>query len=149
MLTLYDPTSLRLILERIHKLQPDAARRWGTMEPAQMLAHCAAAMEMATGDTRPHRYPAALFGGWWTRNSLTNSRPFRQNLPTHPTLKVADARDFAAEKTRLLSLIKRFTDGGPEQAPRMPHYFFGYLSATEWGGWCAKHLDHHLRQFGA
>jgi Protein of unknown function (DUF1569) len=30
-----------------------------------------------------------------------------------------------------------------------PHPFFGALTVAEWDGLQWKHLDHHLRQFGA
>ncbi|TPW11975.1 MAG: hypothetical protein FD129_1557, partial [bacterium] len=30
-----------------------------------------------------------------------------------------------------------------------PHPFFGNLNIDEWGRLSWKHLDHHLRQFGA
>jgi hypothetical protein len=43
---LFDPATLDAVVARIHRLAPDAAPLWGTMNPAQMLAHCAEVMEV-------------------------------------------------------------------------------------------------------
>jgi hypothetical protein len=148
MKTLYDPTTLRLTRERIERLRPDSPRLWGKMDVAQMLAHCSAALELATGDRKPPRLFIGRLLGWLLRPGLTNDKPFKRNGPTDPTFVVADARDFAVEKARLLDLIQRFTNKGPEGAPTNPHSFFGHLTPTQWGASVAKHLDHHLTQFG-
>jgi len=37
------------------QLRPDSERQWGKMNPAQALAHCSAAMEMAMGEKFPPR----------------------------------------------------------------------------------------------
>jgi hypothetical protein len=44
--------------------------------------------------------------------------------------------------------VRTFQQRGPTAlAPEHP--FFGPLTATEWDRLQWKHLDHHLRQFGA
>ena len=73
----------------------------------------------------------------------------RRNTPTAPSLIVADERDFAVEQQRLATLIDRFVAAGPAGCTRHPHVFFGRLTPDEWGALMHKHLDHHLRQFGA
>ena len=32
---------------------------------------------------------------------------------------------------------------------KRPHSAIGYLTPEEWSFWMYKHIDHHLRQFGA
>ena len=45
---------------------------------------------------------------------------------------------------RFESLLSRLVD-----ADRVaPHSVFGRLTHNEWGVLAAKHIDHHLRQFG-
>ncbi|MDB5234226.1 MAG: hypothetical protein JWR44_1219 [Hymenobacter sp.] len=148
MLTLYDNATLQDTLARFDQLGPDSTRRWGKMAPAQMLAHCSAALELATGDRQPSRMLIGRLIGWLFKDSLTNDKPFNRNGPTDPTFVVSDERDFAKEKVRLVGLIQKFAALGPEGAPTHPHSFFGHLTPTQWGGSVAKHLDHHLQQFG-
>ena len=54
--------------------------------------------------------------------------------------------DFAADVAELIRACERFAAGG---ATPESHYLFGRLSAEEWGRWGYRHMDHHLRQFGA
>jgi hypothetical protein len=148
MKTIYDPATLQQTLARIEQLRPDSARHWGKMSVAQMLAHCSAALELATGDRKPPRLLIGRLIGWLLKDSLTNDKPFKRNSPTDPTFVVSDERDFEKEKAHLLGLIHKFVASGPEGAPTNPHSFFGHLTPAQWGGSVAKHLDHHLTQFG-
>ena len=59
MQTLFDPAARKAIADRLAALPPTAARQWGKMDVAQMLAHCSAALEVGTGD-RPRKQ--ALIG---------------------------------------------------------------------------------------
>jgi hypothetical protein len=148
MLDLFEPATRADLLARLGRLQPDSPRQWGTMDAPQMLGHCAAALQVATGDT-PR--PQALIGrllAWTARKKWLGPEPFSRNSPTDPTFVVKDARDFAIERVRLEALIERFVALGPESAGRQMHSFFGRMTGEEWGCLMAKHLDHHLRQFG-
>lgn len=60
-----------------------------------------------------------------------------------------DARDLENERNHLLVLIDKFTAGGPAACTTHPHGFFGKLTPDQWAILMYKHLDHHLRQFGA
>ena len=146
--SLFNPADREALAHRVAALEPGARRQWGTMDPAQMLRHCAIGMEAATGD-RPMQQ--VLLGKLLTplvRSFVLGSQPFRRNVPTDPVFVVADAPDFEAERTRLATLLDRFVRRGPEAAGAQTHAFFGRLSGAEWGRLMYKHLDHHLRQFG-
>ena len=148
MQTLFDPAARKAITDRLAALPPTAVRQWGKMDVAQMLAHCANALEVGTGD-RPRRQ--ALIGkifAPFVRASLLGDKPFGRNSPTDPTFVITDARDFAREKERLLGLVARFCERGPSSAGKQTHSFFGKISGDDWGALMHKHLDHHLGQFG-
>ena len=148
MKTLFDPAAHKAITDRLAALPPTAARQWGKMDVAQMLAHCAAALEVGTGD-RPRKQ--ALVGkvlAPFVRGSVLGDKPFSRNSPTDPTFVITDSRDFAREKERLIELIARFAAGGAASAGGQMHSFFGRISGEEWGTLMYKHLDHHLGQFG-
>ncbi len=137
------------VVTRLQALRPESVRQWGKMTPAQMLSHCAIALESGTGD-RPMKQ--ALIGKIlmpFFRSSILGEKPFKRNSPTDPTFVVSNECDFEAERTRLLALIERFVARGPAAAGTQVHSFFGKMTGEEWGELMYKHLDHHLRQFGA
>ena len=73
----------------------------------------------------------------------------RRNSMTEKSCVVADDRDFAVERQRLLESIDRFVAAGPEGCTKHPHFFLGPMTPEEWAVLTYQHLDHHLRQFGA
>jgi hypothetical protein len=137
------------VVSRIDNLQPASQRQWGKMDVAQMMAHCSAALDMASGHLNP---PRALIGrlfGPFARSIFTNDKPFSRNNPTDRTLVVSDQRDFLREQEQLKQKLRQFQEGGESRCTQHPHPFFGALTPQEWGRGMYKHLDHHLRQFGA
>jgi len=146
---LFEPSSVREIKARIERLAPDNERHWGQMEVAQMLAHCSAWMEIAAGQSRPARSLLGRVVGRFAKASILSERPAPRNMPTMNSLIVNDVRDFAVEQQNLLAWIDRFAAGGPELCTKHPHSFFGPMTPDDWAILGYKHLDHHLRQFGA
>jgi hypothetical protein len=147
---LFDDLRANEVQRRLSLLRPDSVRQWGTMTPAQMLAHCAGALEMASGDRIPPRLLLGRIIGWLVKPLVFgNAAPLRRNSPTAKDLVVRDERDLDTERRRLQALIERFAAGGPAGCTTHPHSFFGRLTPQEWSVLMYKHLDHHLRQFGA
>ena len=149
MKNLFDPADRESVLERLASLQAGAARQWGKMGVAQMLAHCSAAMEMATGHGPGKQKLIGKIFAPFVKTSLLGEKPFSRNSPTDPAFIVTDERDFEAERDRLTRLVNTFCDAGPEKASACTHSFLGRLEGEQWGVMMYKHLDHHLRQFGA
>jgi hypothetical protein len=145
---LFDAANRDSILVRLSSLQPGATRQWGKMGVAQMLAHCSIAMEAATGDRPRKQQLIGKLLAWMVRSRVLGEQPFSRNSPTDPTFIVKDERDFDLEKRRLMSLVSKFCEHGPENAGRQTHSFLGKLSGDEWGMMMHKHIDHHLNQFG-
>ena len=136
------------VKERIAQLRPDSERLWGKMNPAQALAHCSAAIEMAVGEICPPRILIGrLLGGLAKKSLIVNGTPMRRNSMTAKSVMVTDERDFVVERQRLRELIDRFVAGGPGVCTKHPHFFFGPLTPVEWATLMYQHLDHHLRQF--
>lgn len=137
------------VASRIDNLQPAATRQWGKMDVAQMMAHCSASLDMASGRlNRPRVFIGRLLGPLF-RPIFTNEKPFSRNSPTDEKLVVSDQRDFLREQEDLKQKLRQFHAGGEARCTRHPHPFFGALTPQEWSRGMYKHLDHHLRQFGA
>src|SRR5205085_1414472 len=106
--SLFEPSERDAILHRLAALQPSSARQWGKMNPAQMLAHCAAALEVPCRDTVKKQALIGRVLSPFVRSSVLGDKPFSRNAPTDPDFKIADDRDFGVEKRRLEELIGRF-----------------------------------------
>jgi hypothetical protein len=150
MKSLFDPASLAQIQSRIGQLGAASKPQWGRMNVAQALAHCSGVLELALGDRRPGRMAIGRLIGRLVKPIVVGSEaPIRPNSPTLKELVVLDTRDVDVERRRLLALLDRFARGGPAGCTDHPHPFFGRMSADDWARFEYKHLDHHLRQFGA
>ena len=115
--------------ERMAQLRPDSERLWGTMNPAQALAHCSRGIELAVGDRIPPRLLLGrIIGRMVKPMALGNDEPMRRNSPTMKDLVVQDERDLGRERERLCGLIDRFAAAGPEGCTTHPHSFFGRLT---------------------
>lgn len=137
------------VISRIDALQPSSPRLWGKMDVAQMLAHCSAALDMASGRLNiPRAFIGRLLGPL-VKPIFTNDKPFSRSSPTAKELKFPDPRDFDRERELLKRKVRQFQEGGEAQCTRHAHPFFGALTPYEWARGMYKHLDHHLRQFGA
>jgi hypothetical protein len=148
MKNLFEAATVEEVKERVARLRPDSDRLWGKMNPAQALAHCSAAMEMAVGEKLPRRILIGrLLGRLAKKSMILNEKPMPRNAGTDESLVVTDERDFVAERQRLSEFIDRFAAGGPGVCTKHPHFFFGPLTPLEWAALMYQHLDHHLRQF--
>jgi hypothetical protein len=150
MKNLYDTAAKDEINTRLDTLTPQSERVWGTMTPAQAVAHCSGALEFATGDKCPPRmFIGRILGSFIKPLVLKNDAPLRRNSPTVKGLVVSDPRDLEKERKQLHIMIDRFAAAGPAGCTTHPHSFFGQMTPDQWAILMYKHLDHHLRQFGA
>jgi hypothetical protein len=135
---------------RVAQLRAESTRVWGSMTPAQAMAHCSASLEWALGERIPPRagLMVRIMGRLIKPMVLKDDKPLRRNSPTAPDLIVHTEPNIEAERTRLCTMIDRFAKEGPDGCTTHAHSFFGPLKPNEWAILMYKHLDHHLRQFG-
>lgn len=136
------------ILNRIDNLSLNSKPQWGTMNVAQMLAHCSSFQDIAEGNSVLPRDWLGRLIGRFVKPIVYNDKPLPHNMSTISTLRVLDDKDFETEKEILKQKILTFQSNGPEKCTPHPHPFFGKLTPEQWGKCIYKHLDHHLRQFG-
>lgn len=135
---------------RIASLTPASQRQWGKMTVAQAMDHCSRSLEWAVGDRVPERmFLASLLGRMIKSKVIGKDAPLRKNTPTAKSLIIENEPGLEEEKLRLSGLIERFYAAGPSGCTKKPHSFFGPMTPQEWAILMYKHVDHHLRQFGA
>lgn len=133
------------IINRINKLTKDTKPVWGKMSVSQMMAHCIVGLRTAFGEIKPGRNLLGKLFGNMAKKSALSDKPFKQGLPTDKSFIIKDDRNFEEEKTKLIDYVKRFEN---DLLTKDDHPFFGKMTTDEWDKLMAKHLDHHLRQFG-
>jgi hypothetical protein len=149
MRTIYDKDTHAELHARLDRLTPAASREWGKMSPSQMMEHTARAIEMATGEVPMQQHLLGKAIGWMFKGKFLGEQPFSKNMPTGPTLIIADEPEFEATRARLKRLMTDLHTMGPVGTDGNVHGFFGPLKGDEWGICQYKHVDHHLRQFRA
>ena len=89
-----------------------------------------------------------VFVRLFLKSSIAGPKPYKKNSTTAPDLRVADERDFEKEKSQLIDYIRKTQALGADHFVAKKTQSIGKLTADEWNTVDAKHLDHHLKQFG-
>jgi hypothetical protein len=145
---IHDDAVREEIKRRIMALTPDSQRQWGRMTPDQMLWHCAEAIDTGLGN-KPYKelgfpkfFPKAL-----VRWSLLKGPWPKGRTPTAPQWVAKDRYDFGEQRTRLLGLVDALAEKDPgSNAARHP--ILGEIQIEFQSQLHARHLNHHLTQFG-
>lgn len=82
------------------------------------------------------------------KNKVVNDSPYPRNIRTAPQFLIKGNCNFELEKERLISYIKKTQELGVNEFEGKESLSFGKLTSKEWNNMFAKHLDHHLKQFG-
>jgi Protein of unknown function (DUF1569) len=137
------------LMDRVNRLSPVSQPAWGKMNVAQMLAHCNVAYELTYENIHPR--PNALMRfilKTAVKKIVVGEKPYQHNMRTAPVFMMADEKDFAREKERLIQYIQKTQQLGAAAFEGKENHGFGKLRATEWNNLFYKHLNHHLSQFG-
>ena len=150
MQNIFDAKDVQQYIERINSLTPETKQKWGKMNAEQVLAHLNVAYSMIF-EPEKHKRPsfiAKFLLSNFVKPKLTNELPYKQNLPTSPAFIISDERNFEEEKKKLIGNIQRVQQLGRIAFEGKEHLNFGKISAQGWNNMFAKHLNHHLSQFG-
>ena len=149
MKNVFDPAVTAELTDRINRLTPSTAPRWGKMSVDQMLAHCNVTYDMLYTDRYPR--PGAIrrfLLRTFVKQGVVGPKPWRKNLPTAPQFRMVGKKSFEAERRRLVEYLLRVEREGERAFEGRESMSFGSLTADEWNMMFYKHLDHHLTQFG-
>lgn len=150
MVQIFTAEGAQQMIDRINKLTPDTKPVWGEMNVAQMLAHTNVTYELVYTDKHPK--PKNPFMKWvlksFVKKMVVNEEPYKKNMRTAPHFLMTGAKNFEVEKERLINHIKQTQELGEAHFDGKESHSFGALNKTEWNNMFAKHLDHHLTQFG-
>lgn len=146
--TFADRATRERIVDRLRALEPDSERRWGRMGAPEMVAHLTDQMTHTLGlvAVKAHRGPLRLPGVKYLSIYWVPWPKGRVHGP--PEAFVTEPGTWREDLDRLVAMVEEF--GERDEAGDWPaHALFGGMSGKDWGVFCHKHFDHHLRQFGA
>ena len=84
----------------------------------------------------------------FVKSGVVNDIPYPKNQRTAPAFIMTGPRDFDKEKRRLIAYIEKTQQLGENHFHNKVSHSFGALTKEEWNNMFAKHLEHHLTQFG-
>ncbi len=149
MKSFFEEKNYQELLTRIKNVDAKTKSQWGKMNVPQMMHHCQKALEIPLEKAtirKPNLLMKMLFSTF--KPSLYNDKPWKQSLPTAKEFVVRDEKEFEKEKKHLLELMEEFHNKGAKGTFPV-HPAFGKFTNEQWGQAQYKHIDHHLRQFGA
>jgi hypothetical protein len=146
MSSLRNPVARAILIQRLQKLAPTAQSQWGSFNAPRMICHLADTLAMALGDLPTQSVNMKAFQCFPLKHLLLYVLPMSKGLPTAPELLSSQPIAFEADRQRVIELMERLA-AAPD-GPGAEHPFFGPLTVEEWKHLQAKHIDHHLRQFG-
>lgn len=151
MATIFDAAERNDLLRRLKSLSPSSQPRWGQMTAHQAICHLSAALQSgldapSTSETTAASGPLTHLPLKWL---VIHVLPWpKAKLSAPPELLHRPQSSWDADILTLSSLLLRAAERGPSARwPGTP--VFGTLSGNSWGVLLRKHIDHHLRQFGA
>ena len=145
MALIHDAETRSQIEQRLRALTANSRPAWGKMSVDQMLWHVNQAIGLSLGTVKvgPGSPPIPPF----LLKFLVLKFPWGKGGPTHPDFIAKQQYDFEAERARTLQLLADAA-AKPMDGDWIRHPAFGKMSGREVSTLIAKHLNHHLTQFG-
>lgn len=149
MKNVFNKEDVQEIVNRINNLHPTSQPLWGTMNVAQMLAHCNVpyGFTFNPGSVKKPNFFMKWILKTFVKKIVLNPSPYKQNERTAPYFIITDTRDFKKEQQLLIDNIQKTQQLGADYFDGLENFSFGKMTAEEWNTMYYKHLDHHLRQF--
>jgi len=147
MKTVLNPATRDELITRVNTITQNSKPLWGKMNVYQMLKHATLADEMYLGKHKTDRaFIGRIFGKIALKKVLGNDSPLAKGTPTMPFMKIKEENgDIPTQKQAWITTINEYET----YKGNFIHPFFGRMTEEQLGQMAYKHIDHHLRQFGA
>lgn len=146
--SMFDSATHQEFASRIGQLTPQSQRQWGKMSVQQMVCHMTDSLKVTLGET-PSSFKPNFLSSRLGHFIVLNVPIPKGKLPTKAEFQVTKPGDWAADIATLNGYLDRVvTRSKAAESVWGIHPRFGKLTHDEWGKLLARHMDHHLRQFG-
>ena len=146
--SMFDPATHQEFSGRIDRLTLESQRQWGRMSVQQMVCHLTDTLKGALGET-PSSFKPNFLSTRLGHFLILNVPIPRGKAPTMPEFQLTKPGDWAPDVSTLKGYLERVVARSrTADSVWGIHPKFGRLTLAEWGKLLARHMDHHLRQFG-
>ena len=136
------------IVSRVQSLSASSAARWGKMNVIDMLQHLRLSAQMTLGEILLLRRTSVR--SRYFHSSTLSCTCFRSRRERRPRVSFIQVkRGLLRKNGHHCWICWTRIAAGPREGNGPAHPLFGPLSWREWGVVTFKHVDHHLKQFGA
>jgi hypothetical protein len=151
MRTIFVDRHLHDLCRRIDRLDPTASRRWGRMSAQQAVSHLNDSLRAVLGERTGPQYPGGVGRRVIRFIAFTLPLPWPRGVRTTPELDQLSGgtppAEFEQDRSELKALLSRIAASSGRNLP--VHHIWGAMPPGQVGRYAYRHVDHHLRQFGA
>lgn len=137
------------IVARLQTLSIQNQRKWGKLSIQELIPHLTDPLRVAMGEKSGNPQKSILYNTLLGK-AMRDYLPWPKGAPTDPGFLPGTggtaATEFNQDLQTLLLTIHRFATFS---SPMADNPVFGRMTSEAWGRLMWRHLDHHLRQFGA
>ncbi len=146
--SMFEPATYQEFTSRIDRLSPESKRQWGRMSVQQMICHLSDALKGTLGEI-PSTFKPNFLASRLGHFIILNAPIPKGKASTVPEFQQTQPGDWTRDVATLKGYLERVVARArTADAVWGIHPRFGKLTREEWGKLLARHLDHHLRQFG-
>ncbi len=134
------------LIRRLLRIQPAATPRWGRLDAARMLCHLGDGLALSLGELSASSLNRRAFQLFPVKQFVIYVVPWPKGAPSAPEQLSTLPGDFDADRRRIIERMERLASVPRAKGPEHP--LFGPLSNDDWNFLQARHIAHHLKQFG-
>ncbi len=144
--SLRNETARKELIERLLTLRPVTRPKWGRFDAGRMLCHLGDSLAVALGEVPAESMNQKALQWFPLKQLVIYVVPWPKGAPAAPELLTTAPGDFDADRQLLIERIHQLAATPKAQGPAHP--LFGRLSNDQWNFLQARHIAHHLKQFG-
>ncbi len=146
MASLRDEPVRKELIRRLLTVRATTEPRWGRLDAPHMICHLGDMLAISLGELPAESMNRKAFQRFPLKHLVIYVLPWPKGAPSAPEQRSTAPGDFDADRRRLIERMERFAATPRTKGPAHP--LFGPLSNDQWNCLHARHIGHHLKQFG-
>ncbi len=134
------------LIRRLLNVHRNIKPKWGSFDAPRMMRHLADGLALSLGELPAKSMNRNAFRRFPLKQLIIYVVPWPHGASAAPELLSSAPGDFDGDRRTLIERMERLAAIPRAQGPEHP--LFGPLTNDGWNFLQAKHITHHLRQFG-
>ncbi|MGB9031481.1 MAG: DUF1569 domain-containing protein [Acidobacteriaceae bacterium] len=145
--TLRNEADRKGLVERLGRVRPEAKAQWGSFDAPGMMSHLSAALDEGLGVLAVPPSGPWMMRHFPVKHLAVYVVPMPKGAKAPRELLARMPGDFEADRRGVVERMERVA--ARPKGKGSTHFLLGLLTNEQWAALSWKHIDHHLRQFGA